>query len=100
MNLFWGVLAALVVWGFITTVRRMGETRETDRPQDRLADAPTRSGRQEGSRQVTEDDGIDYEELERAEREMKDLDATTQPEDGFEGDDWGPGAGPKPPLIG
>lgn len=100
MNLFWGVLAALVVWGFITTVRRMGETRETDRPQDRRADAQTRSGRQGGSRQVDDDDGIDHEELERAEREVKDLDATTRPEDGFEGDDWGPGAGPKPPLIG
>mgnify|MGYP001604879599 CR=1 FL=1 len=90
----------LVAWAGITMLRRMAERRETDRPHDRRADAQTRSGRQEGSRQVTEDNGIDYEELERAEREMKDLDATTRPEDGFEGDDWGPGAGPKPPLIG
>ncbi len=44
------------------------------------------------------DDGIDREELEAAEREVRDLDATQRPEDGFIGDDWGPGAGrPRPP---
>jgi hypothetical protein len=36
--------------------------------------------------------GIDREELEAAEREVKDLDATQRPEEGFQGDDWGPGA--------
>jgi hypothetical protein len=42
--------------------------------------------------------GIDYEELERAEREVRDLGAHQRPEEGFLGDDWGPGAGrPRPP---
>lgn len=38
----------------------------------------------------------DTDELEAAEREVQDLDATQRPEDGFDGDDWGPGAGRKP----
>ncbi|HET9464411.1 MAG TPA: hypothetical protein VFO71_02675 [Gemmatimonadales bacterium] len=42
--------------------------------------------------------GIDYEELEAAEREVRDLDPNARPEDGFLGDDWGPGASrPRPP---
>lgn len=42
--------------------------------------------------------GIDREELEEAEREVRELDARQRPEDGFLGDDWGPGAGkPRPP---
>lgn len=45
-----------------------------------------------------DDDGIDREELEAAEREVRDLDANARPEDGFAGDDWGPGASrPRPP---
>jgi hypothetical protein len=44
------------------------------------------------------DDEIDREELEAAEREVRDLDANARPEDGFVGDDWGPGATrPRPP---
>ena len=44
------------------------------------------------------DDGIDHEELEQAEREVRDLGTHQRPEDGFLGDDWGPGAGrPRPP---
>ena len=42
------------------------------------------------------DDGIDREELEAAEREVRELESGQQPEDGFEGDDWGPGAA-RPP---
>jgi hypothetical protein len=43
-------------------------------------------------------DRIDYEELEAAEREVRDLDPDQHPEDGFLGDDWGPGASrPRPP---
>ncbi len=41
------------------------------------------------------DDGgepVDAAELEAAEREVRDLDVHQRPEDGFEGDDWGPGA--------
>jgi hypothetical protein len=45
------------------------------------------------------DDGIDREELEAAEREVRDLESKRQPEDGFEGDEWGPGAArPRPPM--
>ncbi len=34
----------------------------------------------------------DLSELEAAEREVRDLGAGQQPEEGFAGDDWGPGA--------
>jgi hypothetical protein len=45
------------------------------------------------------DDGIDREELEAAEREVRELESGQQPEDGFEGDAWGPGAArPRPPV--
>lgn len=45
------------------------------------------------------DDAIDRDALERAEREVRDLDARQRPEDGFESDDWGPGAArPRPPV--
>ena len=44
------------------------------------------------------DDGIDREELEQAEREVRDLGAQQRPDEGFLGDDWGPGAEkPRPP---
>jgi hypothetical protein len=47
---------------------------------------------------LTGDEGIDREELEAAEREVRDLDPNVRPEDGFPGDDWGPGASrPRPP---
>jgi hypothetical protein len=51
-----------------------------------------------GPRLHSEDEGIDRAELEQAEREVRDLGAHQQPEEGFLGDDWGPGAGrPRPP---
>ncbi len=40
---------------------------------------------------------VDTEELEAAEREVQDLDLHQRPEDGFTGDDWGPGASPHRP---
>jgi hypothetical protein len=44
------------------------------------------------------DEGIDREELEQAEREVRDLGSQHRPDDGFLSDDWGPGAGrPRPP---
>jgi hypothetical protein len=44
-------------------------------------------------------DGIDRDELEAAEREVRGLESGRTPEDGFEGDDWGPGAArPRPPV--
>lgn len=41
-------------------------------------------------------DGIDHEELEQAEREVRELGSQQPPEEGFTGDDWGPGS-PRPP---
>jgi hypothetical protein len=44
------------------------------------------------------EEGIDRDELERAEREVRNQETQLRPEDGFLGDDWGPGAGrPRPP---
>jgi hypothetical protein len=44
------------------------------------------------------EEGIDREELEQDEREVRELESHQRPEDGFLGDDWGPGAGkPRPP---
>jgi hypothetical protein len=51
-----------------------------------------------GPRLHSEEEGIDREELEQAEREVRELDAGHRPDEGFLGDDWGPGAGrPRPP---
>jgi hypothetical protein len=51
-----------------------------------------------GPKLHAEDDGIDREELEAAEREVRELESDQRPEEGFLGDDWGPGAGrPRPP---
>jgi hypothetical protein len=36
---------------------------------------------------------VDAVELEAAERDVKDLDVHQRPDEGFAGDDWGPGAG-------
>ena len=45
------------------------------------------------------EDGIDREELEAAEREVRELEAGTLPDDERLGDDWGPGTGrPRPPT--
>jgi hypothetical protein len=47
---------------------------------------------------LEEGDEIDREELEAAEREVRELDANQRPDEGFLGDDWGPGASrPRPP---
>jgi hypothetical protein len=48
-----------------------------------------------GPRRLPEDDIIDREALEAAEREVRDLDASRRPEQGFEDEDWGPGV-PRP----
>ncbi|HEX6435277.1 MAG TPA: hypothetical protein VFZ87_13600 [Gemmatimonadales bacterium] len=57
-----------------------------------------RDRRYPGPRLHSADDEIDREELEQAEREVRDLGAHQRPEDGFLGDDWGPGATrPRPP---
>ncbi len=85
----WIVLAVLCAWAFITMVRRLSEEGRSGE----LRDAESRSGREEGSLE----DSIDWEELEKAEDEVRGIDPMAKPEDGFEGDDWGPGAAPKPP---
>jgi hypothetical protein len=41
---------------------------------------------------LLDEPGIDREELEAAEREVRELESGRRPEDGFAGDDWGPGA--------
>lgn len=57
-----------------------------------------RPRRPRGPRLVEEDD-IDREALEAAEREVRELESGRRPEDGFETDDWGPGtARPRPPV--
>jgi hypothetical protein len=44
-------------------------------------------------------DAIDREELEEAEREVRELDAGRMPDEERPGDDWGPGTGrPRPPT--
>lgn len=88
MNLLTVLAAILLLWGLITLVRRIAE----DEEQRRSRGGPSVRGPRER-------DEIDYEELRRAEEEVRDLGADARPEDGFEGDDWGPGAPRKPPLY-
>lgn len=45
------------------------------------------------------DAGVDRKELEAAEREVRELDASQRPDEDVLGDDWGPGsARPRPPV--
>ena len=45
------------------------------------------------------DEGVDRDELEAAEREVRELDSGQRPDEDFLGDDWGPGsARPRPPV--
>lgn len=64
------VAAALVIW----VVGRLGSPRRAPRPDD-----------------------VDREELEEAEREVRDLGTTVRPDDEVPGSDWGPGT-PRPPT--
>lgn len=89
----------LAVWGVITLVRRIAEAEQrTDTRTGGRADTRTdgRTDARTGGR--GDDDEIDYDELRRAEEEVRGLGSEARPEDGFEGDDWGPGArAPKKP---
>jgi hypothetical protein len=87
----WVVLALLCAWAFITIVRRIRE----EETSERLRDGKVDSGYQNESLK----DSIDWDELEKAEDEIRDVDPLARPEDGFEGDDWGPGSVPKPPVA-
>lgn len=43
---------------------------------------------------------IDHEELEAAERDVRDLESVAEADDSFPGDDWGPGASrPRAPDL-
>jgi hypothetical protein len=45
------------------------------------------------------EDGIDRDELEAAEREVRELETGALPDEDRPGDDWGPGTGrPRPPT--
>jgi hypothetical protein len=87
----WAVLAVLCAWGFITVVRKISEEEQSEKLRD--GEGPS-VYRNESLR-----DSIDWDELEKAEDEVRDLDPQAKPEDGFEGDDWGPGSAPKPPMV-
>jgi hypothetical protein len=79
------MVVGLAVVGVILLIgRQAGETRG-DEPDGRKA-----------ARDAA--DEIDYATLDQAEREVRDLDTDAKPEDGFEGDDWGPGTR-RPPLA-
>jgi hypothetical protein len=52
-----------------------------------------------GPRLYSEDDGIDREELEAAEREVQELESNQRPDEGFLGDDWGPGTRRPPERL-
>lgn len=52
-----------------------------------------RSERADIPPQESGDPEVDYAELEQAEREVRDLDVAARPDEGFIGDDWGPGTG-------
>ncbi len=84
-------LALLCVVGFLVIARRASESRNSDQSPDGKPDS--------GSRKESLKDSIDWETLEKAEEEIRDVDPLANPEDGFEGDDWGPGAGRRPPVA-
>ena len=51
-----------------------------------------RRGEDIRSRHRSPSHDIDRDALEQAEREVRDLGIDHHPDDGFEGDDWGPGS--------
>ncbi len=89
----WVLLAVLCAWAFITLVRRIADGQRSEQSPD----GKFGSGYQKDEGSLK--DSIDWEELEKAEDEVRDIDPQARPEDGFEGDDWGPGTAPKPPLV-
>lgn len=98
MTRLWELLAVLALWAAIVTVRRKRAHRSEQSPQSPSGHQEQVSGKNAKSR--GDDPDIDYDELEQAEREVKDLDtdAKGRPLDDVIGDDWGPGT-PKPPYT-
>jgi hypothetical protein len=78
-------LALLCVVGFLVIARRASESRDSEEFPGAKPD--------DGSGKTMKDD-IDWDELRKAEDEIRDVDPRANPEDGFEGDDWGPGTAP------
>jgi hypothetical protein len=92
----------LFLWGVITVVRRIAESEQARAQRYGGADArmdPRSRGPADPRTRADREDGIDWEVLQQAEDEVRDLGADARPEDGWEGDDWGPGAPRKPPLV-
>jgi hypothetical protein len=95
-KLAWPVLGLLAAWALITMMRRLSEGENSAQ----LPDGKLRGGYQDDSDQGQSlEDSIDWDELEKAEDEVRDIDPEARPEDGFEGDDWGPGKAPRPPSV-
>ena len=88
-------LALLCVAGFLVIARRKSESRGPGE----LRDGELRAGGAEEKEHGSLEDSIDWEELQKAEDEIRDVDPMAKPEDGFEGDDWGPGTAPRPPVA-
>ena len=87
----WVALGLLCAWGFITIVRNLSEGKTPEQLRDAGARNPDDG--------VSLEDSIDWDELNKAEDEVRDIDPQARPEDGFEGDDWGPGSARKPPSA-
>lgn len=84
MPYFSGPVSVLLVAGAVATTFVVWLLRDRQYPGPRLHDG---------------DEGVDREELEAAEREVRELDAYQRSDEDFLGDDWGPGsARPRPPV--
>ena len=83
MPFFTGPVPAVLLAGVLIVAVARGLLRDRRHPGPRLYGA----------------DGIDREELEEAEREVRELEARGMPDEERPGDDWGPGTGrPRPPT--
>jgi hypothetical protein len=94
LGLFTVLAIILGIWGVIALVRGRAEAQAHGRTDAQGGRADTQTSGRADTRTSgrADDDAIDYDELRRAEEEVRDLDVNARPEDGFEGDDWGPGA--------
>jgi len=83
MPFFAGPVPAVLLTGVLLVALVLWLLRDRRYPGPRLHDA----------------DAIDQEELEEAEREVRELEAGSVPDEERLGDDWGPGTGrPRPPT--
>lgn len=89
MTTLWMVLAVLALWAGVAWLRRRAEYGSGAAPYGHRASP---------DHDADEDDGIDYDLLEQAEREVRDMDADARGHtpDSTPGDDWGPGAPRRP----